>query len=164
MGSMSCQNSLKMHFCSCDSGMSLILEVDVASATETTISILLLRDTKQPMAFTVWLLNLRWRCVDTSWINLWIQLLSLEKVVIRCADGWSVETQTSSEQNVCLDTCIHVYMYISTNILTCLLLVKNCHLVEKEQIYPVLTKSLNTKMSNSCMSENCLAFFPTRTY
>ena len=102
MGSMSCQNSLKMHFCSCDSGMSLILEVDVASATETTISILLLRDAKQPMAFAVWLLNLRWRCVDTSWINLWIQLLSLEKVVIRCADGWSVETQTSSVQNVCL--------------------------------------------------------------
>ena len=102
MGSMSCQNSLKMHFCSCDSGMSLILEVDVASATETTISILLLRDAKQPMAFAVWLLNLRWRCVDTSWIDLWIQLLSLEKVVIRCADGWSVETQTSSVQNVCL--------------------------------------------------------------
>ena len=38
MGSMSCQNSLKMHFCSCDSGMSLILEVDVAGATETYIS------------------------------------------------------------------------------------------------------------------------------
>ena len=53
MGSMSCQNSLNMHFCSCDSGMSLILEVVVASATETTISILLLRDAKQPMAFTV---------------------------------------------------------------------------------------------------------------
>ena len=71
MGSMSCQNSLKMHFCSCDSGMSLILEVDVAAATETihfdsvitgrkttaateTItSILLLRDAKQPMAFIV---------------------------------------------------------------------------------------------------------------
>ena len=53
MRSMSCQNSLKMHFCSCDSGMSLILEVDVAAATETSISILLFRDAKQPMAFTV---------------------------------------------------------------------------------------------------------------
>ena len=53
MGSMSCQNSLKMHFCSCDSGMSLILEVDVAVATETSISILLFREAKQPMAFTV---------------------------------------------------------------------------------------------------------------
>ena len=53
MGSMSCQNSLKMHFCSCDSGMSLIFEVDVAAATETSISILLFRDAKQPMAFTV---------------------------------------------------------------------------------------------------------------
>ena len=58
MGSMSCQNSLKMHFCSCDSGMSLILEVDVAAATETITSILILRDAKQPMAFIVWLLNL----------------------------------------------------------------------------------------------------------
>ena len=37
MGSMSCQNSLKMHFWSCDSGMSLILEVDVAAAFETII-------------------------------------------------------------------------------------------------------------------------------
>ena len=53
MGSMSCQNSLKMHFCLCDSGMSLILEVDVAAATETITSILLLRDAKQPMAFIV---------------------------------------------------------------------------------------------------------------
>ena len=53
MGSMSCQNSLRMRFCSCDSGMSLILEVDVAAATETTISILFLRDAKQPMAFAV---------------------------------------------------------------------------------------------------------------
>ena len=53
MGSMSCQNSLKMHFWSCDSGMSLILEVDVAAATETITSILLLRDAKQPMAFIV---------------------------------------------------------------------------------------------------------------
>ena len=51
--SMSCQNSLQMHFCSCDSGMSLILEVDVAAATETSISILLFREAKQPMAFTV---------------------------------------------------------------------------------------------------------------
>ena len=51
--SMSCQNSLKMHFCSCDRGMSLILEADVAVATETSISILLFRDAKQPMAFTV---------------------------------------------------------------------------------------------------------------
>ena len=58
MGSMSCQNSLKMHFWSCDSGMSLILEVDVAAATETITSILILRDAKQPMAFIVWLLNL----------------------------------------------------------------------------------------------------------
>ena len=58
MGSMSCQNSLKMHFCLCDSGMSLILEVDVAAATETITSILLLRDAKQSMAFIVWLLNL----------------------------------------------------------------------------------------------------------
>ena len=38
--------------------MSLILEVDVAAATETTTSILLLRDAKQPKAFTVWLFNL----------------------------------------------------------------------------------------------------------
>ena len=53
MGSMSCQNSIRMHFCSCDSGMSLILEVDVAAAAETTISILLFRDAKQPIAFTV---------------------------------------------------------------------------------------------------------------
>ena len=53
MRSMSCQNSLRMHICSCDSGMSLILEVDVAVATETSISILLFRDAKQPMAFTV---------------------------------------------------------------------------------------------------------------
>ena len=53
MGSMSCQNALKMHFCSCDSGMSLILEVDVAAVTETSISILLFREAKQPMAFTV---------------------------------------------------------------------------------------------------------------
>ena len=43
---MSCQIYLKMHFCSCDSGMSLILEVDVAVATETSISILLFRDAK----------------------------------------------------------------------------------------------------------------------
>ena len=62
-------NSLRMHFCLCDSGMSLILEVDVAAAAETTISILLFRDAKQPIAFTVWLLNVRWRCVDTSWID-----------------------------------------------------------------------------------------------
>ena len=53
MGSISSQNSLKMHFCSCNSGMSLILEVDVAAATETSILILLFRDAKQPMAFTV---------------------------------------------------------------------------------------------------------------
>ena len=38
--------------------MSLILEVDVAAATETITSILLLLDAKQPMAFIVWLLNL----------------------------------------------------------------------------------------------------------
>ena len=38
--------------------MSLILEVDVAAATETTTSILLLRDAKQPMAFAVWILKL----------------------------------------------------------------------------------------------------------
>ena len=69
MGSMSSKNSLRVHFCSCDSGMSLILEVDVAAATETSISILLFREAKQPMAFTVWLLNLKWRCVDTSWID-----------------------------------------------------------------------------------------------
>ena len=42
-----------MHFCSCNSGMSLILEVDVAAATETSILILLFRDAIQPMAFTV---------------------------------------------------------------------------------------------------------------
>ena len=53
MGSMSSKNSLGVHFCSCDSGMSLILEVDVAAATETSISILLFREAKQPMAFTV---------------------------------------------------------------------------------------------------------------
>ena len=53
MRSMSCQNSLKMHFCSCDSGMSLNLEVDVAAATETSISTRLFRDANQPMTFTV---------------------------------------------------------------------------------------------------------------
>ena len=31
----------------------MILEVDVAAATETSISILLFREVKQPMAFTV---------------------------------------------------------------------------------------------------------------
>ena len=51
MRSMSCQNSLKMHFC--DSGMSLTLEVDVAAATEISISTRLFRDAKQPVAFTV---------------------------------------------------------------------------------------------------------------
>ena len=103
MRSMSCQNSLKMHFCSRDSGMSLILEVDVAAATETSISILLFRDAKQPMAFTVWLLNIKWRCVDTSWIDWWIQLLSFKKAVIRCDDGWCIKTLTLSVQNVCLN-------------------------------------------------------------
>ena len=33
--------------------MSLILEVGVAAATETSILILLFRDAKQPMAFTI---------------------------------------------------------------------------------------------------------------
>ena len=108
MGSMSCQNSLKMHFCSCDSGMSLILEVDVAAATETYISILLFRDEKQPMAFRVWLLNLKWRCVDTGWIDKWIQLLSLKKTVIRCDDGWCIKTLTLSVLNV--------YLYIDKHL------------------------------------------------
>ena len=108
MGSMSCQNSLRVHFCSCDSGMSLILEVDVAAAAETTISILLFRDAKQPMAFTVWLLNLRWRCVDTSWIDLWLQLLSLVNAVIRYDDGWCIKALTLSVLNV--------YLYIDQHL------------------------------------------------
>ena len=58
-GSTSFQNSLKMHFCSCDSGMSLILEADVAAATETTVWILLLRDAEQPVVFMVWLSNVK---------------------------------------------------------------------------------------------------------
>ena len=48
MGSLSSQNSLKMHFCSCNSGMSLILEVGVAAATETSILILLFATQKNP--------------------------------------------------------------------------------------------------------------------
>ena len=48
MGSISSQNSLKMHFCSCNSGMSLILEVGVAAATETSILILLFATQKNP--------------------------------------------------------------------------------------------------------------------